>query len=144
LDGFGCLIPRNEKLPLLGVIWASSLLPGRVPPGQCLLSCYIGGAHHPEIAGWPPENVQQLVLDNLQSIFKTPALSPTFSRVLNYEKAIPQYTLGHRERIETIENELDKTQPGLFVCGNYLHGIALNECVKSGQAAADQVLSLLR
>ena len=144
LDGFGCLIPRKEKLPLLGVIWASSLFPGRVPPGQCLLSCYIGGAHHPEIAGWPPENIQQLVLDNLQRLFKAPALSPTFSRVLNYEKAIPQYTLGHRERIETIENALAKTHSGLFLCGNYLHGIALNECVKSGQAAADQVLHPLQ
>jgi len=137
LDGFGCLVPQQEKLPLLGVIWASSLFPERVPEGQVLLSCFAGGAHHPELAGWSPEAIQRLVLDNLQTIFKTPQpLQPLFSRVLTYERAIPQYTLGHREQIKTIETELLAHHPRLALCGNYLHGIALNECVKSGLAAA--------
>lgn len=142
LDGFGCLVPRQEKLPLLGAIWASSLFPSRVPEGQVLLSCFVGGAHHPELFDWPPEDVQRLVLDNLQTIFKTHRpLEPTYSHTLSYERAIPQYTLGHRERIEALERDLQEHHPGILLCGNYLHGIALNECVKSAQTAAEQILS---
>lgn len=140
LDGFGCLIPRREKLRLLGTIWASSLFPNRAPEGQVLLSNFIGGAHHPEITGWPPEHIQHLVLDNLQTVFKTRGpLQPTYSQVLLYDKAIPQYSLGHVQRIQTIESALQKN-PKLHLCGNYLHGIALNECVKSGLAAAEAII----
>jgi oxygen-dependent protoporphyrinogen oxidase len=142
LDGFGCLVPQREKLPLLGVIWASSLFPERAPADQVLLSCFAGGAHHPELFGWPSEAIQQLVLDNLKIIFKTPqALQPSFRQTLRYEKAIPQYTLGHRERIQITEAALAEQHPNIQMCGNHLHGIALNECVRSGQTAAHRILS---
>ena len=142
LDGFGCLIPRRERIPLLGAIWTSSLFPERVPEDQLLLSCFIGGAHHPEVFDWPPEQLQQLVLDNLATIFNTQKpLEPSFSHTLSYEKAIPQYTMGHRERIQQVEQTLAEQHPRITLCGNYLHGIALNECVKSGQAAASQLLN---
>ena len=141
LDGFGCLIPQREKRPLLGMIWASSLFPERAPTGQVLLSCFAGGAHHPEIFNQPPEAIQQMVLEELQCLFNAPqALQPTFCKILKYEKAIPQYTLGHKARIATAEAELTRQQPHIHMCGNHLHGIALNECVKSGQAAAGRVL----
>ncbi len=142
LDGFGCLIPQREKRPLLGVIWASSLFPERAPSGQVLLSCFAGGAHHPEIFNQPPEAIQQLVLEELQHLFNAPqALQPTFCKILKYEKAIPQYTFGHKARIATAENALASQHPRIHLCGNHLHGIALNECVKSGQAAAYRVTS---
>jgi oxygen-dependent protoporphyrinogen oxidase len=142
LDGFGCLVPRREKLPLLGAIWASSLFPDRAPEGQVLLSCFVGGAHQPELLDWPTSQVEQLVLENLQTIFKTTKpLQPTFSHSIRYEKAIPQYTLGHRERIQAVESTLSQQHPRLTLCGNYLHGIALNECVKSGQVAAYRLLN---
>lgn len=140
LDGFGFLIPRKEKLPLLGSIWASSLFPERSPKGQVLLSSFIGGAHHPEICDWPAERIEQQVLDNLQHVFKTPApLQPTFTQTLIYKSAIPQYNLGHLNRIQTIEDALI-AHPHLQLCGNYLRGIALNECVKSGLSAAETII----
>jgi oxygen-dependent protoporphyrinogen oxidase len=140
LDGFGCLIPRRENLPLLGTIWASSLFPQRAPEGQILLSNFIGGAHHPEIATWKEERIAQLVLENLQQVFKAAPLQPSFQRVLKYPKAIPQYTLGHLDRMHLLEQALN-AHSNLQVCGNYLHGIALNECVKSGLAAASNVIA---
>ncbi len=144
LDGFGCLIPRREKLPLLGAIWASSLFPTRAPEGQVLLSSFIGGAHHPEICGWHPPKIEHLVLDNLQRVFKTrEPLQPTYSQTIIYNKAIPQYNLGHLAKMQAIENALQK-HPHIHLCGNYLHGIALNECVKSGLAAAESIITPLR
>lgn len=138
LDGFGVLIPQREKRLLLGSIWASSLFLDRAPQDQVLLSNFIGGAHHPEILAESDAHIVQQVLQDLQVIFSSP-LQPVFSRVLRYEKAIPQYTRGHRERVEVVQTALSSL-PGLAVCGNYLDGVALNACVKSGQAAARAVL----
>lgn len=139
LDGFGFLIPRREKVTLLGSIWASSLFPNRAPEGAALLSHFIGGAHHPEILELPPKHIQQRVLDDLGTVFKTQvAPEPCFSRVLRYPKAIPQYTLGHLKRIRTLESAL-QTLPRLALCGNYLHGVALNQCVQSGLDAVKNI-----
>jgi oxygen-dependent protoporphyrinogen oxidase len=148
LDGFGFLVPRREQVSLLGTIWASSLFPERAPIGQVLLSSFIGGAHHAEVPMWEPERIAAEVLKNLAQVFQIatpqshthhpvekPLIQPTLTRVERYERAIPQYTLGHRERIRTVEHAL-QSLPNLTLCGNYLHGIALNECVKSGRDAA--------
>jgi oxygen-dependent protoporphyrinogen oxidase len=141
LDGFGCLIPRRENLTLLGSIWTSSLFTNRAPMGHVLLSNFIGGAHHPEIATWPEDRIVQLVLENLQQVFKTKhPPQPVFKRIYTYTKAIPQYTLGHLDRIQHVEQAL-QARPNIQLCGNYLHGVALNECVKSGISAAEQIIS---
>jgi oxygen-dependent protoporphyrinogen oxidase len=143
LDGFGFLVPHRENLPLLGTIWASSLFPDRVSEHYTLLSSYIGGAHRPDIVRWEPERILAEVLENLAVVFKTAApLRPVFSKVRRYEKAIPQYTMGHQIRIQTIEWALQQ-HPALSLCGNYLHGVALNECVRSGLQAAQKCLTHL-
>lgn len=139
LDGFGFLVPRREGLPLLGSIWASSLFPDRAPDGHILLSNFIGGAHQPEIPTWDDPMIEQQVTVDLARAFQCrDPLKPAYSKVLRYERAIPQYTLGHRERMHTIETDL-QTQPCLALCGNYLHGLGLNECVQSGLSAAERL-----
>lgn len=142
LDGFGCLLPRREQLPLLGTIWASSLFPERAPTGHVLFSNYIGGAHRPELVEWEPERILTEVLNNLAIVFKTKPLEPSFHRVMRYQQAIPQYTLGHRQRIAQTEQALAK-HSRVALCGNYLHGVALNECVKSGLGAAERIAASL-
>jgi oxygen-dependent protoporphyrinogen oxidase len=126
-------------MPLLGSIWASSLFPCRAPKGQVLLSNFIGGGHHPDIVDWSDERICRTVLDNLEVVFKPPSqLMPLFSLVLRYQQAIPQYMLGHQARVRIIESGL-KALPGLALCGNYLHGVALNQCVQSGLDAVKHV-----
>lgn len=140
LDGFGCLIPRKENIKLLGTIWASSLFPQRAPDDKILLSNFIGGAHHPEVVREKASQVERQITWDLQRVFGLRgSLEPQFRKVFVYEKAIPQYNLGHIQRIATIEAKLQKHK-GLYLAGNYLRGIALNECVKSGQLAADQII----
>jgi oxygen-dependent protoporphyrinogen oxidase len=140
LDGFGCLIPRKEKVKLLGAIWASSLFPERVPVGKILLSNFMGGAHYPEAIGHKASQIKGQVVQDLQTVFGLKgSLEPVFSSVLFYEQAIPQYNMGHLQRITAIECALKKRK-GLHLAGNYLRGIALNECVKSGIQASEQIM----
>lgn len=141
LDGFGCLIPRKENIKLLGTIWASSLFAQRAPEGKILLSNFIGGAHNPEVAREKASQIERQVSWDLQRVFNLRgSLEPQFRKVWIYDKAIPQYSMGHSQRIATIEAKLDKHK-GLHLAGNYLRGIALNECVKSGQLAADRIIA---
>ncbi len=136
LDGFGMLIPQRENIALLGSIWASSLFPARAPEDRVLLSNFMGGAHHADMAHCLAPQIEQQVLSDLGRIFGTKyPLQPEFIRSFSYAKALPQATLGHLERIRTVEAALHNL-PGMALCGNYLHGLALNECVVSGQKAA--------
>ncbi len=138
LDGFGCLIPRSQQIPLLGAIWSSSLFPERAPEGRVLLSCFIGGATLPAMVEWGETQISEEVLSGLRAVFHQPGLQPIFSRVQRWERAIPQYTLGHRERVQALEDRLSHL-PGLFLAGNYLHGVSMNDCVSNARQAADGV-----
>ncbi|MEM0951052.1 MAG: protoporphyrinogen oxidase [Cyanobacteria bacterium P01_H01_bin.74] len=145
LDGFGALIPQKEKMLLLGSIFASSLFVNRAPNNKILLSNFLGGAHHPEIIALPDEAVVEKALENLATILKPQKpLTPVFQSVLRYNKAIPQYTLGHCQRIEAIKDQLNALPLSrFFLCGNYLDSIALNGCVQSAQTAATQASNAL-
>lgn len=139
LDGFGFLVPRKEEIPLLGGIWMSSLFPERAPEGQVLLTNMMGGALHPEIATWDEEQFLRQTCKDLCQVFKLPpsALVPTFSQVIHHTKTIPQYTLGHRERMKQAEKLLHQRAPQLRLSGNYLDGVSLNDCINQANQAAD-------
>ena len=140
MDGFGFLVPRKEHMALLGCIWASALFDDRAPEDAVLLCNYIGGAHRPEIVGWEPEAIEAQVLADLRLVFRAPGLTPVYTRVLRHTQAIPQYNLGHRDRVTSAQENL-KALPGLALCGNYLTGVSLNDCVATGRTAAETVLA---
>ncbi len=156
LDGFGCLVPRKEsEVITLGAIWTSSLFPQRVQVHDNtvgpyhLLSCFLGGAHHPETSEWPDESVLDQVKTDVKKLFPVLAsIEPAWSSVIRYSRAIPQYTsatLPHTVRVQWIESFLG-SQPqakGLFLVGNYLGGVSLNDCVKYATEVSKQVESSL-
>lgn len=138
LDGFGFLVPRREKLALLGSVWISSLFPERALEHFVLFTNYLGGMHRPDLIAWDDQRLLDTTLNELSGIFKTrEPLSPLFHRIVRHERAIPQYILGHRERLQTIDWALGQ-HAGLALCGNYLNGVALNDCVKSATQAVER------
>lgn len=141
LDGFGFLVPRTEGMKLLGSIWTSSLFPDRAPAGRVLLSSFIGGACEPEAKHWSESDALEAVLGDLRQVFDAD-FSSEFSQVFAYAQAIPQYTLGHGDRMTTLCQQLE-AQGGPFLTGNYLQGVSLNDCVKQGRSVAEKVLNAL-
>jgi oxygen-dependent protoporphyrinogen oxidase len=143
LDGFGCLMSMTEKTPFLGAIWTSSLFPDRVPANHALLTCFLGGARYPETLSWSDADLQDMTLSTLERLFRiaTP-LSPRLIRIVRHSQAVPQYTLGHGTRIRQMTNLLGDL-PGLFVTGNYLDGVSLDQCVASGEQCAIQTMQWL-
>jgi oxygen-dependent protoporphyrinogen oxidase len=139
LDGFGFLIPRSEKLRILGSVWNSSLFPGRVPDGHVLLTSFVGGATDLEAATLSPEDLAGLVHRELAPILAIGKL-PTFSNIQIYPRALPQYNLGHSERLAELERLRLEAQ-NLWFVGNYLRGPSIGACVEQSLAVAEEVLS---
>jgi oxygen-dependent protoporphyrinogen oxidase len=67
---------------------------------------------------------------------------PVFHHIARWDRAIPQYHLGHLERVASIEART-KGHPGLFLGGNAYHGVALNDCTEQAEMLAGQVADYL-
>jgi len=137
LDGFGFLAPRSEGLRTLGSIWSSSLFAGRAPEGWVCLTNFIGGATDLEAVKLSDEELIRIVHGDLNKVLGVIG-APRRLPITRYERAIPQYTLGHAARAERIESMLREI-PGLWIVGNYLRGISLGDCIKHAERAAVEI-----
>jgi oxygen-dependent protoporphyrinogen oxidase len=133
--GFGVLIPRGQGYRALGVLWDSYIFPGRSPDGTVLVRAMLGGAVDPEVGAIDSDTLVELTLDELRRLLSIDA-PPRFVHVHRWPQAIPQYELGHGDRVRRIEAELVR-QPGLFLAGNALHGIAFAKAAAAGLAAGE-------
>jgi protoporphyrinogen/coproporphyrinogen III oxidase len=142
LDGFGFLAPRGEGLRTLGSIWNSSLFAGRAPEGWVCLTNFIGGATDAEAVKLGDEELIRVVHDDLSKALGVSG-EPRRLPVTRYERAIPQYTLGHAARVERIETRL-RDIPGLWIAGNYLRGVSLGDCIKQAERVAVEIDRAIR
>jgi oxygen-dependent protoporphyrinogen oxidase len=137
LDGFGYIAPQRTRRDVLGVQWCSSIFPARAPGGAVLLRAMAGGWQRPEVAGWENERLLEAVRAELKAAMGVLA-EPVFHSITRWDRAIPQYHLGHVERVAWIEERV-RRHPGLFVGGNAYHGVAMNDCTERGSALAEAV-----
>lgn len=142
IDGFGFIAPQRTRRDILGVQWCSSIYPGRAPDGKVLLRAMCGGWHRPEIVDWDDQRLIDVVGKELQLAMGITA-KPEFSHIVRWHKAIPQYHLGHLERVREIENKISEF-PGLFLAGNAYHGVALNDCTEQGTILAEKTINYLQ
>ena len=94
LRGFGFLVPRTEGLRLLGTVWNSSLFPNRAPEGMASFTSFLGGATDPEIYAWSDDRIAETVHKELAEVLGITG-PPVAQHVARWERAIPQYNLGH-------------------------------------------------
>lgn len=137
LDGFGFLVPRSAGLRILGTVWNSSLFPGRAPEGYALLTTFAGGATDPDAAKLSSEELSRLAHRETAPLLEISG-EPTFCNVTTWPRALPQYNLGHADRLASIRNNLSRFA-GVFLTGNYLRGPAIGACVEQAVAVADEI-----
>ena len=137
LAGFGFLVPRSASLRILGTVWNSSLFPGRAPDGHALLTTFVGGSTDPSATKLQPEELSGLVHREIGSLLSLKN-SPAFSNVTVWPRALPQYNLGHGDRLASIAKNLTRF-PGIFLAGNYLRGPAIGSCVEQALAVAEEL-----
>ncbi len=139
LNGFGFLIPHKEGRNILGNLWDSSVFPNRAAEGHVLLRAMVGGAKNPSVESMDDNKLTTMVFDELNSILGLKS-DPEMTRVYRWNKAIPQYLIGHTGILEAADTLLKK-YPGLYITGNAYRGIGINDCVESGYKLAENIAS---
>jgi oxygen-dependent protoporphyrinogen oxidase len=137
--GFGFLVPRREGKRLLAATFVHNKFPHRAPKDRALLRCFLGGSRDEQVLQLTDENILSIVRDELRQILGVKS-DPLFTRLYRWRGAMAQYTVGHLERLDRIEG-LVKPLPGLALAGNAYRGIGVPDCIRSGEAAVQQVLS---
>ncbi len=129
LDGFGFLIPGRVGLRTLGALFSSTLFPGRAPAGHVLITAFTGGRRHPELAELSDDALLEVVLGDLRGPLGLRG-APVFTRLTRWAQAIPQYELGHGQRLQQVQEQVAR-QPGLHLRANWLDGISVGDCVRN-------------
>jgi protoporphyrinogen/coproporphyrinogen III oxidase len=137
LDGYGYVIPRREGRKALACTWTSTKFPHRAPDGYALVRVFAGRAGQEDIP-WDEAGLLELAREEVRLTLGITA-EPLLQRVYRWEKAMPQYNLGHPERLERIESCLERW-PGLALAGNGYRGIGIPDCIHSGEKAAEKIL----
>jgi oxygen-dependent protoporphyrinogen oxidase len=137
LDGFGVLVPQIEGFNILGAVFSSSLFPNRAPEGHVTVTCYLGGARNPELAGLLPESLTDMAVKDLGRLLGVRG-RPTFQQYFAHANAIPQYEVGYGA-FKQLMRDAEARCPGFFIAGHYRDGISLADCVVSGCDAAGRV-----
>jgi len=140
-EGFGFLVPRGEGLRILGALWISTIFEGRAPDGGLLITVMIGGAQDEGVLELSDGELTAIILGDLSRAMGI-AARPYFSRLIRHARGIPQYTLGHPERLGRIGAHLAE-HPGLWLSGNSYRGISVNSCIEEAPGIAEEMLAFL-
>jgi oxygen-dependent protoporphyrinogen oxidase len=133
-NAYGFFVPASERLKILGAIFASAIFPDRAPARFSLFSVRTGGARHPEMANLPDEELTALAHADLRGLLGLMA-PPAFAHIARHERGLPQYTLGHMDRVAAVEAG-ERRYPGLYFHGNAYHNAGVPELIsRSGQLA---------
>lgn len=140
--GYGYVVPRIEKRPVLASTWVSSKWPNRAPDGFALYRVFVGRAGDRDVLDRDDNALISIARNELRDVLGIDA-SPVIERVFRWPDGMPQYTLGHLDRVDTIQQALGEL-PGLYIAGSSYRGVGIPDCVASGEAAADRAVALLR
>jgi oxygen-dependent protoporphyrinogen oxidase len=140
LKAYGVLCPLVEGRALMAATYSSSKWLGRAPAGKVLMRGFVGGPHNQKIVNRSEEELVQTVVAEFRNIVGlSPDAKPLFSRVFRWHLGMPQYTLGHLERIAQIDDRCAQV-PGLAIAGGSYTGVGVPNCIESGERAISKVL----
>lgn len=134
LNGFGFVVPFVEKRSLIACTFSSVKFSGRAPEDHVLLRAFAGGALQPEIFGLDEVDLVPRIDADLRELLGISG-APLFMEVAKWERSMPQYEVGHLDRVAEIEDEVRKL-PGLALAGNSYRGAGIPDCIRSGETAA--------
>ncbi len=135
LKGFGYLIPSQEKEPVLGVVWDSSAFPQQnSSPQETRLTVMIGGVR----MGNGSKDFIGIALKALDKHLGIKRL-PDFAACRLAKKAIPQYTVGHDERLYKIKKRLSTLTGRIHFLGNSFCGVSVNDCIAGAESLSNSL-----
>jgi oxygen-dependent protoporphyrinogen oxidase len=138
LDGTGFVVPRGSGHAITACTWAHLKWPHVAPRGAALLRCYIGGAHDAQLVDASDTAIVDAVMADLRRITALRE-TPAFCQVTRWKHAMPQYAVGHLERLEQTRKAMAAALPGVFLAGASYGGVGLPDCIRQGEQAAHEL-----
>jgi len=141
LNAFGLVIPHCEHRRIIAVSFSSRKFPNRAPTGRVLLRTFVGGAMQPELFDLNDAAIRALVLEELRDALGVTG-SPDFLEIYRYPRSMPQYHLGHLDRVAEIERLSDR-HAGFALAGNAYRGVGVPDAIASGEEAAERIANVI-
>ncbi len=123
-NGFGFLVHPDSGRQILGAVFDSAVFEGRAPAGRALIRVLIGGALASHLVKRSNAELIALAAGELSAILAKP-VDPLFAKVARQPIGIPQYEIGHLERVRAIDRRLSKIG-GCAVTGWAYRGVGVN------------------
>lgn len=142
LDGFGFVVPASERRTLLACTFSSVKYPGRAPSGTVLVRAFVGGALFPEAYDMADDRMLAGVGHDLAELLGVRA-EPRDAIVTRWPRSMPQYNVGHLERVARIEEEAGR-HPTLALAGAAYRGVGIPDSVRSGEAAGERLVGAIQ
>jgi oxygen-dependent protoporphyrinogen oxidase len=142
LNGYGYVIPSVERREALACTWTSRKWQNRAPEGKVLLRVYIGRFGDDDVTAYEDGRLLAIAQDEIRDTLNITA-DPLFHRIIRFPGAMPQYNMGHLDRLALIEQRLAGHE-GLFLAGAAFHGVGIPDCIASGEAAAARAAAYLK
>jgi oxygen-dependent protoporphyrinogen oxidase len=136
---FGFVVPAIEKRKIMACTFSSLKYPGRAPESHVLLRAFIGGSLQPQLFKQDDAAMEDDVRNELAKLLGVTA-APLLSRLWRHPNSMPQYHIGHIERVKKIENLLARF-PSVALAGSAYHGVGISDCVSTGEKAAERLVS---
>lgn len=143
IDGTGFVVSRNSDFRITACTWTHKKWPSSTPEGKALIRCYVGRPNDQEVVDLPDEELVQLVLNDLNKTMNITA-KPEFSVISRWKKIMPQYTVGHIERIEKARQEASEQLQGVYFVGSSYEGVGIPDCIDQAEKAVHQVIDFLQ
>jgi oxygen-dependent protoporphyrinogen oxidase len=140
LDGFGFLVPRGERKTLAAATWVNTKFPIRVRPGLAVLRAFIVGRHALELAEAADAEIVSLIRDDYRRLMGIKA-QPLFHTLHRWPNSMPQYVVGHAQRVNNITCHLAEF-PGLFLVGNAFDGVGIPDCLRHARQTAQHICEM--
>jgi oxygen-dependent protoporphyrinogen oxidase len=139
VDSFGFVVPSIESRKIMACTFSSLKYPGRAPEGHLLLRAFVGGSLQAELFHDNDATMENNVRDELAKLLGVTA-QPLFSRIWRHPNSMPQYHVGHHERVKRIEAALERFA-SLAFAGNAYYGVGIADCVRTGEQAAEKLIT---
>lgn len=142
LNGFGFVVPFVEGRKIIACTFSSVKYNGRAPAGFELLRCFVGGTLQASLLEESDEVLQEYVRNELADLLGIKA-RPVLCHIERYPRSMPQYNVGHLERIQRIEERVSHF-PRLALAGKSYRGVGIADCIHSGEEAAERIAEGVR
>ncbi len=138
---YGFIVPAQERRPILACTFSSWKWENRGSEERGVLRTYFGGPSMDWAINAQDEELIAISKSQLRQLLDLDE-EPSEALVHRWPIGLPEYRVGHRERIQNLKN-LSDAYPTLGLAGNYLDGVGMPDCVRVGRKAVRQMRPLL-